>query len=67
MSQWILWKEQLCVRKLGRGLYLLWRLLKEVSYLKLQDIYMKKLACGPKAKNFIDLTANVQKNIELTA
>ena len=34
---------------------------------KAPDIYMKKIACGPKAKEFIDLKAEPKQNISLTA
>ena len=34
---------------------------------KAPDIYMKKIACGPEAKDFIDLNASPKQNIDLTA
>ncbi|MBC6415055.1 MAG: class II fructose-bisphosphatase [Bdellovibrionales bacterium] len=34
---------------------------------KAPDIYMKKLACGPQAKNVIDLQAPVKENLKKTA
>ena len=34
---------------------------------KAPDIYMKKIACGPKAKNSIDLQAPVKQNLQKTA
>ena len=34
---------------------------------KAPDIYMKKIACGPKAREYIDLKADPKVNIELTA
>lgn len=34
---------------------------------KAPDIYMKKIACGPEAKDFIDLNAPPKKNIDLVA
>ena len=34
---------------------------------KAPDIYMRKIACGPEAKDLIDLNASPKQNIELTA
>lgn len=51
----------------GAGSLSVMAVAKRGQLFKAPDIYMKKIACGPLAKEVIDLSAEPQKNITLTA
>ena len=53
----------LCAKALGGALSVL-ALSEKGSLFNAPDIYMEKIACGPKAKQVIDLEANVETNLK---